>query len=154
MLPVFSYFLFGFSKEQNTRSSVCAARPRARKEGFWAQALKWKSHTAGGRIRMGVETKARNPQWKGQSWLLLEPSLSVFPSGHFSRRAKNPTGSKFCFNEEDSYSQQDIITKSTLLLTQPVCPGYLLQAQHCEKPVPLYVLVRRLPSPKEDTAFE
>lgn len=84
MLPVFSYFLFGFSEEQNTGSSVSVSQDKCNKEGFGAQVLKWKSQTTRGRIRMGVETKARNPPWKGQSLLLLEPSLSVFPSGHFS----------------------------------------------------------------------
>lgn len=74
MLPVFSYFLFGFSEEQNTGSSVSVSQDKCNKEGFWAQVLKWKSQTTRGRIRMGVETKARNPPWKGQSccsWSLV-----------------------------------------------------------------------------------
>lgn len=33
MLPVFSYFLFGFSQEQNTGSSVCVSQAKCNEGG-------------------------------------------------------------------------------------------------------------------------
>lgn len=33
MLPVFSYFLLGFSKEQNTGSSVCVSQAKCKEGG-------------------------------------------------------------------------------------------------------------------------